>query len=77
MKKFIPLVTAVAVLLSALSCRETEELVSVPEATYEMAAKTAAAKKDSLEMNTEVSLVSGIDKPDDEKDPPKKDDAEW
>lgn len=76
MKKFISWVAAVAVLISVVSCRETEELTSVPETNYYVNAKL---KKDSLETKTESSTSSDSSNTvnDTEVDPPKKDEIKW
>ncbi len=76
MKKFISWVSAVAVFVSVVSCREAEELPALSETNYYGAAKL---KEDSVKTKTETSSsegshnVSGTE----EGDPPKKDEIKW
>ena len=75
MKKFISWVAAVAVFISIVSCRETEELTAVPETNYHANAKL---KNDSL---NEKAENSSSDTPntasEQESVPPKKDEIKW
>lgn len=76
MKKFIYWGVAVAVMILAYSCRETEEITTVPEVHYNTVAKI---KKDSLAVKTEVPTVLNAANETAEQvtDPPKKDKIEW
>ncbi|MFP3597244.1 hypothetical protein [Chryseobacterium sp. SIMBA_029] len=74
MKKFISLTIMAVLLFSVVSCREVEELTSVPETNNKIVERQ---KKDSFSVTT-----SSTDNPDpvvvvEEKDPPPKDKIEW
>ena len=75
MKKFISWVATVAVLVSVMSCREAEDLTTVPETNYHANAKL---KNDSLDEKTEDSSSNTSNTASEEEgDPPKKDEIKW
>ena len=73
MKKFISWVAAVAVIVLVYSCREAEEITTVPEVHYNVAAKI---KKDSLTTKEEPASLGNPNATTDETDP-KKDKIKW
>ncbi len=76
MKKFISWVSAVAVLISVLSCRETEELLAVPDEIQNQSI-SAKVEKDStvIDLSTTTDFNSSAMQESDP--PPKKDEIKW
>lgn len=82
MKKFISWISAIGVLVFMVSCRETEDLTTLPETDYKNTTTNfrkdyTVFKKDSTQMNSETSSTSNPNVLVEEKDPPKKDKFEW
>jgi len=84
MKKFISWISVIGVLVFMVSCRETEDLTTLPEADHNNTTKTTnfkkdstIFKKDSTQMKSETSSTSDPNLLIEEKDPPKKDKFEW
>lgn len=71
MKKFISIVTALTLIFSISSCREVEEVTSLPE-TESIYTKT---NKGAAEVNKESDSTTQSNAPD--TDDPKKDKIKW
>ena len=82
MKKFISWVFAIGILVLMVSCRETEDLTTLPEAsnknvTTNFRKDSTELKKDSAKVNNEASSTNNQNVVVEEKDPPSKDKFEW
>ncbi|PPZ90925.1 hypothetical protein C3729_10925 [Cloacibacterium normanense] len=75
MKKFISWVSAIAVFVLVISCREAEELTTVPDGIQNNSI-SAKVKKDSVGITTPTSNESNSLEVQ-ESDPPKKDEIKW
>jgi hypothetical protein len=74
MKKFISLLAINAIIFSVTSCREVNEIASIPESDF----NTITNKKTNslnLEQKAKSKDSSNVEK--DKKDPPPKDKFEW
>jgi hypothetical protein len=76
MKKFISWVSAIAVFVSVISCREAEELTTVPEEIQNQSI-SAKVKKDSTGITTPTSNESTSLDGKESDPPPKKDEIKW
>lgn len=74
MKKFISWVSAVAVFVSVVSCREAEELPALSETNYYGHAKV---EKDSTVINSSTSNDFNSSEMQESDPPPKKDEIKW
>lgn len=73
MKKFISLVAVATLLISAVSCREMEEISNVSE--NQNLRLSAKVKKDSVEVNSTSENTTTVENL--PKDPPDKDGHNW
>lgn len=78
MKKFISWVSAIVVLVSIVSCREAEELSTIPDGmqNHSIAAKI---KEDSISVQSATLPPNGTSLSDGQEGdpPPKKDEIKW
>lgn len=71
MKKFISCLFAIGMLVFIVSCREAEELTTIPDEIQNQAI-SAKVKKDSVGISTPSSKESNESDP-----PPKNDEIKW
>ena len=76
MKKFISWVSAIAVFVSVISCREAEELTTVPDELQNQPIP-ANVKKDSIGINHNTTNESNPLEGQESDPPPKKDEINW
>lgn len=76
MKKFISWVSAIAVIVSVISCRESEELTTVPDEIQNQT-KSAKIRKDSTRITTPISSESDSLDGQESDPPPKNDEIKW
>lgn len=77
MKKFISWVSAIAVFVSIISCREAEELTTIPDEIQNQAI-SAKVKKDSVGItNNHPSNESNSLDGQESDPPPKNDEIKW
>ncbi|AZA88340.1 hypothetical protein EG349_16965 [Chryseobacterium shandongense] len=76
MKKFISWVSAVAVFVSVISCREAEELTTTPDEIQNQSI-SAKVKKDSVGINSNSSNESSSLEAQESDPPPKNDGIKW
>ncbi|AZB21031.1 hypothetical protein EG338_02215 [Kaistella haifensis] len=76
MKKFISWVSAIAVLVSVLSCREAEELTTIPNEIQNNSISTKV-KKDSTGINPGTPNESNSLDVQGSDPPPKNDEIKW
>ena len=75
MKKFISFGATIALLLFVSSCRELDEVITLPETNQNI---TIGAKKDSSQLEPSIPTSENSNVTEDEKkDPPPKDKSEW
>lgn len=82
MKKFISWVFAIGMLVLVVSCRETEDLTTLPEVGNKntitnFRKDSPELTKDSVQFNNEASPTNNHNVIVEEKDPPAKDKFEW
>lgn len=75
MKKFISWVSVIAVFVSVLSCREAEELTTIPEMQNQ--SMSAKLKKDSTGIANSISHESNSLDLQESDPPPKNDEIKW
>lgn len=76
MKKFISWVSAIAVFISVISCRETEELTTIPDEVQNQSI-SAKVKKDSIGISAPASTESNSLEGQESDPPPKNDEIKW
>ena len=76
MKKFISWVSAIAVFVSVISCREAEELTTIPDEIQNQSI-SAKVKNDSTGITTPTSNESNSLEGQATDPPPKKDEINW
>lgn len=82
MKKFISWVFAIGMLVLVVSCRETEELTTLPEVVDKntitnFRKDSTELLKDSTKISNDASSTNNQNVVVEEKDPPAKDKFEW
>ena len=76
MKKFISWVSLIAVIVSVMSCREAEELITTPDELRNQPIP-ANVKKDSIGINPNTTNESNPLEGQESDPPPKKDEINW
>ncbi|WP_426278979.1 hypothetical protein ACN9MN_07035 [Chryseobacterium sp. S-02] len=76
MKKFISWVSAIVVLVSMLSCREAEELSTIPD-EMQNHSTNAKVQKDSVSIQSQDGVSNGAFDGAEGDPPPKKDEIKW
>ncbi|RRQ46314.1 MULTISPECIES: hypothetical protein [Chryseobacterium] len=75
MKKFISWVSAIAVFVSVINCREAEELTTIPDEIQNQS-MSAKVKKDSTGINPTSNESNSLEEQESDP-PPKNDEIKW